>query len=265
MEIAARLLLYLGALVAIGSPTARRFAGGGWTARESPGAGQRERWAWGAVLVALVLMLWAQLQALDMAPTREMLAIVLGRTAWGRGWSVLALVAAAGLVVSLVRAALWRRLGLGLVLAFVMGGIGHTAADETVWLARTLDGMHVAAVGVWLGALVCLPRDLSTASWERFSALATVAAPLAVATGLGQAWRRVGGLSALVWPAGDYVWLLAGKAALVLIVMGLGAAHRLHVRRRETPSARSVRIELVLGLLVLTVTAVLTGTAPPGE
>ncbi len=216
-------------------------------------------------LVALALMLAAQLQALEMAPTREMLAIVLGRTAWGRGWSVLALVASTGLVVSLLRAALWRRLAVGLVLAVVMGGIGHPAADETVWLARTLDGLHVASVGVWIGALACLPRDLSTDRWARFSAVATVAAPLAVLTGLGQAWRRVGGLSALVWPAGDYLWLLAGKTALVLVVLGLGAAHRRHVRQLDTPSDRSVRIELVLGLLVLVVTAVLTGTAPPGD
>lgn len=261
----ARLLLYVGALVGIGAPLAIVMQGSAWRARLNNAERRREVLAWSAVVVALALMLIAQFRALEMAPTRETLALVLGRTTWGQGWSVLLLTAVMGVTLSTTRAATWARVAAAFVLAAAMSGLGHAAADDTVWLARAIDALHVASIGAWLGALVCLSPELSQQAWSRFSRVATVVAPIAVATGVGSAWRRLPDWSVLIWPASPYVWLLAVKVALVLVVLALGAAHRRHVHTKGAPTRGSVRVELLLGFAVLIVTAVLTGTSPPGE
>lgn len=261
----ARLLLYVGALVVIGAPVAGAMQGRAWSARSDAGERRREVLAWGVVVVALALMLAMQFRALEMAPSRETLALVLGRTAWGQGWSVLLLTAVLGGALAATRAVTWVRVALALMLAAAMSGLGHAAADEIVWLARGIDAVHVASIGAWLGALVCLSPGLSQHAWSRFSRVATVAVPLAVATGVASAWRRIPGWSALAWPASPYIWLLAAKVALVLVVLALGAAHRRRVLAQGAPTRRSVQVEIILGIVVLVVTAVLTGTSPPGE
>jgi putative copper export protein len=59
--------------------------------------------------------------------------------------------------------------------------------------------------------------------------------------------------------------LLFGKVAVVGLVVALGAWHRRQLRASERPGRRSVVVELLLAAVVLGVTALLTGTAPPGE
>jgi putative copper resistance protein D len=63
----------------------------------------------------------------------------------------------------------------------------------------------------------------------------------------------------------DYGRLLLAKTLIVLGILALGARHRRNVIAQAAPSRGSVRTELALAALVLIVTAVLTGTAPPGE
>ena len=269
--VAARLLLYVGVLIAFGDPVVP-FVLGNERSAHSPPPRVRLPLGWALTLAALGLMLAAQLASLELAPSRENLSLVLRETAWGAGWAVLALTALTGFVAAGASVgrmhARWRSallLALAAAFAVAMGGIGHAAADESVWLARSLDAVHVLAAGAWLGTLACLPHHVGAGQWARYSRLAEVAAPVVVLSGVGASWRRLASAPLGALPESPYVWMLAGKIALVLVVLALGARHRRHVRAMEAPGARSVRTELLLAAAVLAVTALLTGTAPPGE
>jgi len=265
MAIAARLLLYVGALIAIGDVFATRVRGGDWRTRVANEDTSRLLIAWLAMLLALSLSLITQFVALELAPTREDLALLTRQTAWGQAWLWLAGVALVGTLGGVLRAPLWLRTAVAFALAVAMGGLGHAAADETApLLSRALDAVHVVGMAAWIGALLCL-RAVDTAQWSRFSALATIAAPATVLSGVGSAFRRVGEATFPQIVASDYGRLLATKTLVVLIVLGIGYWHRRAVQRQGAPSLTSVRVELLLALLVLLVTSVLTGTAPPGE
>lgn len=265
LAIGARLLLYVGALIAIGEVFAARVRGGGWRTRAVTEWTSRLLLSWLAVLLALSVLLITQFLALELAPTREDLALLTRQTAWGRAWLWLAGVALLGTVAGALRAPSWVRMTVAVSLAVAMGGLGHAAADETApVLSRALDAVHVVGMGAWIGTLLCLGA-LDLAQWARFSALATIAAPATVLSGVGSAIRRVGEATFPQIVASDYGRLLAAKTLVVLIVLGIGYWHRRAVKHAGAPSLASVRVELLLAFLVLVVTAVLTGTAPPGE
>jgi copper transport protein len=117
---------------------------------------------------------------------------------------------------------------------------GHAAAGDLSWLAIPADALHLLAVGAWTGGLVILfvgllrARDqtqLSTAL-PRWSRLATAAVVVMVATGLFASWREVGGLAQLTETT--YGRLLVVKTTAVLLMLGIGNAGRIWVRRRYT-------------------------------
>lgn len=94
---------------------------------------------------------------------------------------------------------------LGVVLVCSPGLAGHASTGDHRTLALVVDGLHVAAMAIWLGGLVVLaaavlPRDdvdeVRTAS-RRFSRVAMVCVGVLVVTGVVQAWRTLGGLDAL--------------------------------------------------------------------
>jgi putative copper export protein len=179
---------------------------------------------------------------------------------------LLAAVALTGVVATVARTTLVMRAAVAVAFAIAMGGLGHAAADDSAQLlSRVFDAAHVVTVGVWLGGLLCLGPNLTPTSWLRFSRVAVFAAPLAVLSGVGSALRRVSGGSISQIVGGDYGRLLAVKLALVALILLVGAWHRRQLRARGVPTVTSVRFELVLALMVLGVTAALTGTAPPGE
>ena len=260
---AARLLLYLALMLAIGDVGAQWAQGARWRAR-AEAITRRAMLAWLAALAALLTLFVAQFVALELSPTVDEVAMLARQTAWGRGWLTLAGCAVTGAVLTLARATLALRLVVALAMAIAMGGLGHAAADDVQWLSRTIDATHVMAVGLWLGTLWCL-RNATTADWSRLSAIATIGAPLAVASGVGSALRRVGGASLGQIIDSDYGRLLVLKLAIVVIILALGARHRRDVRAHRAPGPASVRTELMLAFATLAVTAVLTGTAPPGE
>ena len=271
----ARVLLYGGVLVAIGTCGAEWFSRDGLVVPASSAVSDttrvrdaRRRWAltsWLCVLIALVVMLSAQFVALELAPTRADLAMLLRQTTWGAGWSAMAALGLCGALASAVRAPHLVRMLVLIAFAASMSGVGHAAADVMPVLARTLDTGHVISLGVWIGTLFCIGRDAAPRTWERFSRAAVFAAPLSVFTGVGGAFRRMGAADVRTIIASDYGRLLAGKTVLVLIILAIGARHRSRLARRGALTATSVRVELALAGLVVLVTAVLTGTAPPGE
>jgi putative copper export protein len=272
----ATLLLYLGVTIAVGHGTLAFLEGMARTSAPWPPP-RGGRWLRGAgalaLLVAPALLLLAQLQALDRTVAEA--ADLARGTSWGAGWMQLAATSALAALGLLLPFSWWRSIGAlmtAIAVAVAMGGIGHAAADDA-WprMARLLDGMHVAAVGGWLGALALTwtdlaadtPDDAARARWQLFSPVATVLAPVTIVTGGGSTVLRVAGAPWEAITGSGYGRLLALKLLLVVAVAALGWANRRQVQAQARPVARAVRVELATALLVLAVTAVLTRAEPP--
>ncbi len=265
----AKLLLYIGAMVVMGDATVRVRRMLPDDARDHGRDSQLLTLAWWA-MVASVVMLFAK-QAVDMefATSLDTVRVVLTQTTWGRGWSVLAAFVVLGTALQILQASVWMRALAVTGVAISMGGLGHAAADET-WplLSRLNDALHVLGVGVWIGGLVFVSRsttDNRDYTWARFSAVATIAAPLVVLTGFVASFLRLSDSSLATIFASDYGRLLLLKIGLAVVVLAYGAAHRGRLRKRGVPTRRSVRNELWFALAVFAVTSVLTGSAPPGD
>lgn len=274
----ARSLLYLGALTAVGRGVVvfrdPAWKAGARSVYEAGGMRIAARTAALMLVAAPLLLLQLQLAALEM--TRADLPTLLAETAWGHGWSFLAataVLASAALVMPVSRATATLSLLTAVGVALAMGGLGHAAADERWPLgARALDAAHVLAMGAWIGGLLVtllitrVPtfalRDLA---WRTFSRTATFMAPLTLVTGALSGVRLLAGSAPAEIVAADYGRLLLLKTVLVLVVLAIGAAQRRRIVRGTQPESARVWTEVSLAVAVLLVTAVLTGTEPPGE
>ncbi|MFD0737651.1 copper resistance CopC/CopD family protein [Planotetraspora mira] len=164
----------------------------------------------------------------------------------------------------------------------------HAQTGEQTWLAVPATSLHLLAMALWLGGLITLAacvlppgrgrEPTGAVSLEpalpRFSTLAQICFAVIAVTGVYLAWRQVGTWGAL--GGTGYGQLLLGKLAAVLAVVGLAAGARRFVRRRGRDSLgldaapytavrrlrRSVAGEVVLGVAVVSITAVLVNTAP---
>lgn len=192
---------------------------------------------------------------------------------------------------------------VGVVLVSTPGLAGHASTGDHRVVALVGDGLHVAAMAVWLGGLAVLAvtvlrgddvDEMRTVS-HRFSRVALGCIGVLIATGAVQTWRLVGGLDAL--REEEYGRILVVKLvvfALLLVVASFsrevvgrvlprvpavrGAAVDLASRPDPEPVdvgterardlrrlRRSVWAEVALGALVLAVTAVLVNAAPPTD
>ena len=172
---------------------------------------------------------------------------------------------------------------LGVALLLSLGLSGHAATGDLVPVALVADLVHVGAVGLWLGGLlvvlaVALPRaqrDELRRVVPRFSGIAFAAVTALVVTGVFQSWRQVGGLDALTQTT--YGHLLLAKLALFVVMVGFGYLGRRWVQRGYRGESvdvgdddaevvagyrRSIRVETVLGVAILAVTALLVNAQP---
>ncbi len=157
--------------------------------------------------------------------------------------------------------------GLGLAVAVSAVGDGHAGA--TGWLsAEFLGGVaHVVLVAGWLGGLGVLlwavvrrDRWLTVGAAAHWSPVAMAYVGGIVLTGVVQAWALMPTWHALT---STYGRLLVAKTAVVLAMVLLGNLGRVLLQRRaDGRLARSVMVELALGLAVLMVTTVLVQTNP---
>jgi len=234
------------------------------------------------VVCATLALMLLQARAMELEPNIASLTMLVSTT-WGRGWLALITAALVGVGVTVTRFPTGLRVVAAFCLAGAMGGLGHAAADDAFPLsARVTDALHVLGAGAWLGGLSVvawrqwrLGSSRQSSAWESFSRMATVAAPLVVVTGLVAGWRRLqlaplnqGATTPISFVAAatsPYGLLLGAKLALVLITLALGYKHRRRVLEEHAPSWNTVFTELALAVMVLVVTGVLTGTAPPGE
>ena len=206
------------------------------------------------------------------------------RSLWGGvlvAQGIVAAVACAALLVGRARGG-WPRFADAClsVLALLPPFLGHAwAAQELRGVSVLVDLVHLLSAAGWVGALGVLTvavlgerdaMDGPTRSAElivAFHPVAVVAAPAVFVTGLVAAWLRMGAPVGIASPT--YSGLFVAKLLLVGVAGAVGAGHsKLASRRVRTVNVglvrRSLLTECLVAVLVLVVTAVLTGTAPIG-
>jgi putative copper export protein len=216
------------------------------------------------------------------APTEAIgVAASLVATTWGIAWSA-QILGGLWLAFRPPLLAVPARLGADhLVVAVVAAApafMGHAiGAPSLIVLLVAADIAHLLAAGVWVGTLalvllVALPGASSAtaiALVRGFSPWALAGAATLAATGVFASWLHLQELGFL-WSS-DYGRRLLLKVFLVATVAAIGAVNW----KRMTPKlaqpdgtrrlARAARIELVVAVAVLAVTAVLVATPLPGE
>lgn len=149
--------------------------------------------------------------------------------------------------------------------------IGHVPELEQIGL-RLLLLLHLLAVAFWIGVLgplrglLRMPGQLKNASdlGHRFGQAAMLIVPVLLLAGALMALLILGGLTALITTGYGLTLLL--KVALVGVVLGLAAAHKLRFipqmraddRHAADHFAQSIKIETLVMLGVLITTATLT-------
>ncbi|WP_405920983.1 copper resistance protein CopC [Streptomyces longwoodensis] len=248
--LAAALLIGTAAFVAVCRPT-----------RVRPLRGLLRAGGWGlAGATVLLLVLRAPYESGD-APGAALDLDALGRTLTGRpGWALLArlaLLAASALLLthaarrgrpSRTHLALGTVLAVGLALTWAAAE--HASAGIQVPLAMTSSVVHLLAMAAWLGGLtallVLLRRDtppLTTVT--RFSRLAMLSVTALAVTGLYQAWRGLGTLTALTDTS--YGRLLLAKLAAVTVLLMAADWSRRWVGERArsaTPAERKEELRM---------------------
>jgi len=146
---------------------------------------------------------------------------------------------------------------------------GHPSSLDPWPLWALVDSVHLVAVAAWFGGLAVLAtlrrQHLAETSTEmvarRFSLIATVAVPLAVITGVAQAWRQAGSLddvSSTAWGR-----MLLVKVVVVVIILAIAGAARWVMQHEGVMSLRrTMLVEAVAGIAILGLVAAMVGTSP---
>jgi len=150
--------------------------------------------------------------------------------------------------------------------------LGHAA--ELPWLARVAVATHVAAVLLWIGALLplyrlCRTNDLPAlqALMRRFGQVGWLLVGCLLMAGGLVLWQLLGTPLALFDSA--YGRLMLGKLLLAACLLAVAALNKFRlvpalVTQPASTLQRSIATELVLALLIFALTAALTTmTGPP--
>jgi copper transport protein len=239
-----------------------------------------------ALLVAHLVRAYGQVRSF-LEPsepfTWEAARPILLQTTWGSGW--LKQLAAAALAIPLAFLARRRPVpGLALLgtaalaVAVTSPLTGH--AVEHPWgagLGVGLHALHLLGGGIWLGTLATMTyAGLRQAGGEHdgvarmvtvFSPVALAGAGLAVVAGSLMSYAYIGDVAGLLGT--PYGRTLIVKVGLLLSAMGLGAWNwrRLSPRLGDPAATRaltrSATVESLIGLLIVSVTAVLVALPAP--
>lgn len=249
------------------------------------------RWAVWGLLIVLALRLLAQSVAMHGAADAFNVALVAAmvqKTMWGHGWLLqLAGIGVAGFGFYRAQTARassastrrgWLIATVGVViLAFTPGLAGHAASTPKLeTLTLLADTLHVIGAGGWLGSLTIvllagIPAALALDETSRagmvaelinaFSPTALTFAGIVATTGTFAAWIHIGSITGL-WET-PYGRTLLIKLAVLSLMAATGAYNWLRVKpslgaaNGAARMQRSAKLETVIGLIVLLVTAVL--------
>lgn len=155
---------------------------------------------------------------------------------------------------------------VGASIVVTLSASGHPSASELAGVAVAVDAVHLGAVVLWFGGLLTVLVDgLRADSVRWFSRLATWAIPIAVVTGVWQAWHLGGGLSVL----GESTWgrSLVVKGVLVVVIASIGyVAREITLGADRERSARALRrlvgTEVVVAVAIFGTTAYLVDHPP---
>ncbi|MEN4473949.1 copper resistance CopC/CopD family protein [Mycolicibacterium cosmeticum] len=260
-ESALRWLLFAGLAAAIGGLIARRATDTARAAR--PELSPVRSWAPAGIVVALTA-------ALALIGARIVDAGTVS-AAWGGRAGVLLLIEAGGLLMALAVVSLGRWALVPLAVVVLAEGIRSHAGTTFGGWGAVLTGVHLAAVTIWVGALVHTAR--AVVAWRSVSSavrwvlasyvrLALVTYLVVVATGV---------ISALVLvPLPQLISTTYGKVLLIklgLVAVASAAALGARLIHRNTRQAtrlrRAMAIEAAILVGVLAASAVLVSTPPP--
>ncbi len=264
-----------------------------WTAEIAEDSTERARRMGQAAIVLFlitsVLRLMARTTPAVNAVVQRTTAVVtvVHDTSWGHGWLVGiagAGIAAVGLFAARRGRVGWFAAGIGVV-GVCLGETltGHAGVMSRHFSLAVADDVgHILGAGGWLGGLVAvllcgLPalRPLEVAERaaagarlvRAFHSAALECVALVFVSGAIAMWLRLPALSDL-WLTG-YGRILLLKLAGVLVMLGFGGFHARSVvvtdwgAQTKPRFQRAVTAELLVGALVVALTAVLISTAPP--
>lgn len=196
------------------------------------------------------------------------------RTAFGQATVIrMALLGATAVLVYLRRRLshrLWRvmtmLLSVGILATLSLSG--HPVVQHPAAFSVVIDMVHLLAVSMWIGGIAVLAlggRSLSTdkgsALVRRFSSIAPWAVLAIVVTGVIQAWVMMDGFGSVL--STTYGRTLIVKTTAVAVLVSLGLLSRWTLQRNGPASVkRVVGIELVIGLMIIAISALLVGTPP---
>ena len=173
-------------------------------------------------------------------------------------------------------------LGLIAVVWLASGSaISHGAAIGSGWIWGTLfDALHLSAAALWIGGLVSLviairgKAESRIESVRRFSVVAAASVPVLVAAGLLSALIQIPNVSGIVDTGWGAAFLI--KIAILLALFSAAGANAFFLRPRDESAhgqdsalakrfGRMMRLEALLGLSVIAVSAVLTQLPSPAS
>ena len=216
---------------------------------------------------------------------RAMITVVRD-TRWGHGWAI----GAGGAIVAFVGLLAARRSLPGWIVAAVCAVLvclsesltGHAAASSRSALAVAVDVTHVLGAGGWIGGLAALVLSVFPAlgaldearAWQTgsrivraYHASAVECVVLVLISAAIAAWLRLPAVDAL-WTT-TYGKVLALKFCVVLVILAFGWYHWRRVVTVEWTGGtsasfrRSAAAELIVGAIVVAITAVLISTPLP--
>lgn len=249
------------------------------------------------LIVSAGLRLWFQVQSF-LEPgepvTAEVTRLIVTETPWGRGWMAqlgAGVVALGGSLAAIVWPRVgWIGAGMGATLVVAAAPLtGHAVTDVAGPTGSLFGALHLLAGAAWLGTLAVVlaagvgplarlgpdQRGALTARLIRaFSPVALVAAGVTIVAGGVLSWRylghtmgeRFGALTGTDWGVA-----LLFKLGALGVVAAIGAWNwRVVVPTLGTTAAasrvqRSARTEMLFGLILLAVTAVLVALPMPAE
>jgi len=156
------------------------------------------------------------------------------------------------------------------ILTIALGGHASAVSGQAAVAAIVV---HIGAAAIWLSGLVAfaflgLSRQLTGATLRaavpRFSAVALIAIGLVVVTGGYSAWTQTRDLTPLLT---SYATVLDVKVVVVGLALVLGFLNLIDGGRDRGPLRGfhgRIRVEAILGLIIVGLSATLVSGSPPG-